>query len=102
MQVLNNPEKRAVYDESIGPPPTHTKMSREFNLVGDLHGVFSQYFRIFDTNGNAVWIHTSLDRKRKSPDTPDAPDLERELPCTLEELYTGTIKKRRIVNDHIG
>lgn len=91
MQVLSNPQRRQVYDEDgeeglkdmppaggCSNPPRNAE-----DIFAEFFGSSPFGFRAGGSDGNS-----SMPKK--------PPPVESKLPCTLEELYSGSTRKMKI------
>lgn len=100
-EVLGDPQRRSQYDRfgAGGPPPNfHTWSSQaaspfegaafDFGDLGDLSGVFEQFFRRPGTRGRA--------RRTSRRARPRGADIEHSIDLSFEEAARGTTRELRL------
>lgn len=112
-EVLSDTEKRQIYDTygedglkgngsgsggfAGGNPFARThggrpfRPSNEFDMFANLFGPGGIYFGAGDDDDFESFGYGGMPRRRSAPVS-----VQRKLPCTLEELYTGCTKKLKV------
>lgn len=109
-QVLSDPQKRMVYDQEgeeglKDRPPPGNEPSGGFN-PRNAEDIFAEFFgsspfgfgssgpgrsKRFQSDGGDTAFQTYSGNMPKKP-----PPVESKLPCSLEELYSGSTRKMKI------
>ncbi|KFK24647.1 hypothetical protein AALP_AA8G006800 [Arabis alpina] len=109
--VLSDPQKRLIYEQygeeglkNQAPPPdargADPRGSFRFN-PRSADDIFSELFRDSRTGpyGDDIFAQFRAATGETSNTVRKAPPIERQLPCSLEDIYKGTTKKMKISRD---
>lgn len=101
--VLGTPEKRAVYDQygyevlRDGFPDEEGKMRGGYCYKQNAQEIFESFFGTRNPFVNFEFgDRVPFAERLKKPGPRKGDDIHHDLPCTLEELYNGCLKRLKI------